>query len=115
MENKFFAIVALLVLAAAGTPAPAVAAGDAGAATGSTNAAPPAPGATWGKRYTAGWDMMTRQERKDLGTKLRAVKSYDECKTVTDQARQQMAERAKSKGMAEPAQPKRDGCAAFQK
>ncbi len=85
-----------------------------GGATGSP-ASPPKPGANWGKRFTQGWETMTKEERKAIASKLRKVGTYDECKAVVDEAAQMVVERAKSSGKAEPAKPKRDGCAALPK
>jgi hypothetical protein len=83
-------------------------------ATGTPGSTPP-PEANWGKRFTPGWDMMTKEERKALTAKLRKVTTYNDCKAAVDEAAQKAAERAKAKGMAEPAKPKRDGCAALPK
>ena len=83
-------------------------------ATGSPGSKPPVE-ANWGKRFTPGWDMMTKEERKEVTAKLRKVTTYNDCKAVVDEAAQKIAERAKAKGMAEPAKPKRDGCAALPK
>jgi hypothetical protein len=83
-------------------------------ATGTPGDKPPAE-ANWGKSFTPGWSMMTKEERKALTAKLRKVTTYNDCKAAVDEAAQKAAERAKSKGMAEPAKPKRDGCAALPK
>ena len=80
-----------------------------------TPGSPPPPEANWGKRFTPGWDMMSKEERKAITAKLRKATTYNDCKAVVDEAAQKAAERAKAKGMAEPAKLKRDGCAALPK
>jgi hypothetical protein len=68
-------------------------------------------GGRWGKNYTPGWAMMSAKERKEYQTKIGAIHGQSECKAFIDQTTQQMAERAKSKGVAAPAAPARDACA----
>lgn len=68
-------------------------------------------GGRWGTDYTPGWSMMTPQERKAHQDKMGAMGTADECKTYMDQHHQQMADRAKEKGVTLPAKPRRDPCA----
>lgn len=71
-------------------------------------------GGRWGSRYTPGWSMMTPEERATHQQQMQAVKSYEECTALRDQHREQMAARAKDKGLAQPpAVPRRDACAAL--
>lgn len=70
-----------------------------------------APGARSGADYTPGWSMMTPQERQEHRDKLKAMKTYEECKATMDQHHEQMAARAKEKGRTMPAAPRRDACA----
>ena len=72
---------------------------------------PPPPAANWGKRFTPGWAQMTKEERKALGSKLRKVNTYNDCKAAIDEAAQKVADRTKSP----PMTPKLDGCAALPK
>ena len=46
-----------------------------------------------------GWQLMTPEERTAQQTKMRAVKTYDECKTVQTEHRSVMEARAKEKGV----------------
>ena len=62
------------------------------------------PGA-WGGRGAAGnqnmvrgWALMTPEERTAQQVKMRAVKTYDECKTVQGEHRTLMEQRAKEAG-----------------
>ena len=63
------------------------------------------PGA-WGGRgvaanqnLTRGWELMTPQERTEQQTKMRAVKTYDECIAVQTEHRGKLEIRAKEKGL----------------
>ena len=69
------------------------------------------PGARWGSDYTPGWALMTQAERNEHQERLRAMKTYEECKAYMDQHREQMAARAKERGGKLLAQPRRDPCA----
>lgn len=68
------------------------------------------PGGRWGADVTPGWAMMTQQERNEHREKMRAMKTYDECKAYQQQHHEQMAARAKERGATQPAQPRRDPC-----
>lgn len=63
----------------------------------------------WNKDNSPGWALMTTQERTEHQTKMRAVKTYDECKTLQDEHHKLMEARAKEKGVTLPA-PRRNGC-----
>lgn len=104
-----------------GTSALAQPQGGAGPAAGAASAAS-APGgmgmgmrgghaAQWGADFTPGWSMMTRTERNAHRDHMRAMTTYEECKTYMDQHHEQMATRAKEKGGKALAQPRRDACA----
>ncbi|MBT9505591.1 MAG: hypothetical protein IV109_03265 [Rhodoferax sp.] len=66
--------------------------------------------AWWGKDVTPGWAMMSWAERNEHRKKMRAMKSYEECKSYLDQHHELMAARAKDKGNASLMQPRRDAC-----
>jgi len=63
----------------------------------------------WNRDNTPGWSLMTAQERTEHQTKMRAVKTYDECKTLQDERRVTMVTRAKEKGV-NLAGPRQNGC-----
>jgi len=63
----------------------------------------------WNKSNTAGWSLMTAEERTANQTKMRAVKTYDECKVLQDENHKTMEARAKEKGVTLPA-PRQNGC-----
>jgi hypothetical protein len=69
-----------------------------------------AGGVRWGSDDTPGWSMMTEQERKEHQERMRAMKTYDECKAYADQHREQMNARAKERGGQALAQVRRDPC-----
>lgn len=71
--------------------------------------------ARWGSDYTPGWALMTQQERNEHREHMRAMKTYDECKTYQAQHHEQMAARAKERGSPMRAQPRRDPCAGLKK
>lgn len=64
---------------------------------------------SWNKDNTAGWSLMTPQERTANQNKMRAVKTYDECKALQDENHKAMEARAKEKGVTLPA-PRQNGC-----
>ena len=67
-------------------------------------------GPRWGSDYTPGWAMMTPKERDEHREQMRAAKTYDECTALRDRHHEQMAARAKERGVTMPARPRRDGC-----
>lgn len=71
--------------------------------------------ARWGRGYTPGWSLMTPEERAEHGTRMRTMKTYEECKVYRDQVHAQMADRAKARGGQVLAQPRRDACAGLQR
>jgi len=87
------------------------------ALTGLSAAAQPGPGAGQGKgpgfRFnqdnTAGWSMMSEQERADHRQKMMSMKSYDECVAYMDEHHKLMQERASQKGKSLPT-PKDNAC-----
>jgi hypothetical protein len=68
------------------------------------------PRAMSGADFTPGWAMMSRQERDEHRAKMRSMQNYDECKAYVEQHREQMAARAKERGMAAMPGPRRDAC-----
>jgi hypothetical protein len=67
-------------------------------------------GGRWGADFTAGWSMMTPQERQDHQARMRSMTNYDGCRAYMDQHHQQMVERARQQGRAVPSQSRRDAC-----
>lgn len=71
------------------------------------------PGGRHGMRFsqknTAGWSLMTAEERTAHREKMFSVKTYDECKLVQTDHRKQMETRAKEKGVTLP-EPRANGC-----
>ena len=65
----------------------------------------------WGADYTPGWSQMNATERSEHQARMRAMKTYDECKAYQQQHHEQMAARAKERGGKALGQPRRDGCA----
>jgi hypothetical protein len=57
----------------------------------------------------AGATLMTAEERTAMMIKMRAVKTYDECKLVQDEQHKAMEARAKDKGITLPA-PRQNRC-----
>lgn len=72
-------------------------------------------GGRWGSGVTPGWSLMTPQERQQHRDKMRSMTSHDECKAYVDQHHQEMAARAKEKGLDAPRQPRRHACAGLQR
>ncbi len=70
-------------------------------------------GPRWGADYTPGWALMTPKERDEHREQMRSAKTREECVALRDKHHEQMAARAKEKGMAMPAQPRRDACQGF--
>lgn len=71
------------------------------------------PGMGRGMRYnqnnTQGWTLMTAEERTAHQTAMRAVRTYDECKTLQATHRTAMEARAKEKGVTLPT-PRQNAC-----
>ena len=79
----------------------------------------PGRGGMMGPRYgagvTPGWALMTPEERSAHQNEMRGMKTYDECRAYVDQQHQLMQGRAKERGVAVPATPRRDVCAGLKK
>jgi hypothetical protein len=58
---------------------------------------------------TPGWTLMSAEERTANQTKMRAVKTYDECKSVQAEQHATMEARAKEKGVTLNT-PRQNGC-----
>jgi hypothetical protein len=71
--------------------------------------------ARWGADHTPGWALMTQQERDEHRERMRAMTTYEECNAFRQQHHEQMAARAKERGLAAPAQPRRDACGGLKK
>jgi hypothetical protein len=58
------------------------------------------PGAGWraSSGNTAGWTLMTQQERLEHQNRLRSTKTYQECTAYVSEHRAQMAQRAQAQG-----------------
>lgn len=65
----------------------------------------------WGADVTPGWSLMNATERKEHQQRMRAMKTYEECKAYQQQHHEQMASRAKERGGKALGQPRRDACA----
>ena len=63
----------------------------------------------WNNNNTTGWSLMTPQERTAHQTQMRAVTTYDECKTLLEENHKIMEARAKEKGVKLPT-PRQNGC-----
>lgn len=61
------------------------------------------------RNNTAGWTLMSAEERSAHRDKMLAAKTYDECKAVQDEQHKAMEARAKEKGVTLPA-PRQNGC-----
>ena len=61
------------------------------------------------KDNTPGWSLMAAEERTAHSGKMRAAKTYDECKALQIEHHQAMEVRAKEKGVTLPA-PRYNGC-----
>lgn len=66
-------------------------------------------GMRFDKNNTPGWTLMTAEERTAHQAKMRAVKTYDECKLMQAEQHTAMEARAKEKGVTLKA-PGRNGC-----
>jgi hypothetical protein len=67
------------------------------------------PGMRFAQNNTGVWSLMTPEERIANQNKMRAVKTYDECKLLQTEQRTLMEARAKEKGVTLPT-PRQDGC-----
>ncbi len=63
----------------------------------------------WSNNNTTGWALMTPDERTAHQAKMRAVTTYDGCKTLVEENHKIMETRAKEKGVKLPT-PRQNGC-----
>jgi hypothetical protein len=79
-------------------------------ALGAVNAAEAEPGRyRFQQDNTPGWTLMTPAERKEFQNRMRAAKTYDECKALRAEHRATLEARAKEQGVALN-EPRRDAC-----
>lgn len=76
---------------------------------GGMQGAGPGMGMRFNQDNTAGWSLMTSEERRAHQSKMMSAKSYDECKAMQDEQHKAMEARAKEKGLVLPA-PRQNGC-----
>jgi len=74
-----------------------------------------AMGGRWGSGMTAGWSMMTAEERREHQAKMQSMTNYADCKAYVEEHHQEMLKRASEKGRAAPAQPRHDACAGLKR
>ncbi|NDP37892.1 MAG: hypothetical protein GZ093_03965 [Rhodoferax sp.] len=79
-----------------------------GMQNGGPGAGPMGPGAR-GMGGMGGAALMTAEERTAMMTKMRAVKTYDECKLLQSEQHKAMEARAKEKGITLP-EPRQNRC-----
>ena len=109
------AAAAALLLAASAVPAQPGPGAGSGPGAMAPHGGPGRMGGRSGAEFTPGWSMMSPSERQEHQAKMRSMANYDECKAYMEQHHQQMAARAKEKGGAVPAQPRRDPCAGLKR
>ena len=112
---KFIAIATTLAVVLSASvlaqSAPASAPGM-GAGPGAGKMAPGAGGMRgmrMNQNNTAGWTLMTAEERTAMQTKMHAVKTYDDCKLLQTEHHTAMEARAKEKGVTLNT-PRQNGC-----
>ena len=66
-------------------------------------------GMRFNQKNTPGWTLMTPEERTEMQTRMRAVKTYDECKQLQTEHHAAMEVRAKEKGVTLPV-PRPNSC-----
>jgi hypothetical protein len=71
------------------------------------------PHGRWGADYTPGWTLMTPEERQAHQQRMAGMQTHADCKAYVDQHHADMVARAKERGMAMIAQPRRDPCASL--
>ena len=69
------------------------------------------PRARWGRDFTPGWGMMSREEQQQHRDKMLSFSDYEQCRIYMEQHHGQMADRAKERGRTMPDKPRRDACA----
>lgn len=107
--------VALLALAAgcgtqAGTGGPMM---GSGTGMGMGRGMGPSPGPRADDSTTPGWALMSPEERQAHRLQMQSAASLAECQRLMEEHRQRMVERAKERGLAPPAGPRRDMCSAM--
>ena len=106
---------AMLVVLGSVLAVPALAQSGPGAGGGGMGGGPcmQGGGAGGGMRFnqknTPGWQLMTPEERTEMQGKMRALKTYDECKQLQTEHRALMEARAKEKGVT-LREPRQNGC-----
>ena len=60
------------------------------------------------QKNTAGWQLMTPEERTEHRIKMRSFTEYNACKEYVDEHHKKMEERAKEKGVAAPVMKRND-------
>ena len=106
---------AMLVVLGSALAVPALAQSGPGAGGGGMGGGPcmQGGGAGSGMRFnqknTPGWQLMTQEERTEMQGKMRALKTYDECKQLQTEHRALMEARAKEKGVT-LREPRQNGC-----
>jgi len=68
-----------------------------------------------GADYTPGWSRMTPQEGTEHRERMRAMRSPEECEAYRAQHHEQMAARARERGLQALPGPRRDPCGALKK
>jgi hypothetical protein len=66
-------------------------------------------GFNFNQENTRGWELMTPEERTAHGDKMRATRTYEECKVLQQEHHKAMEVRAKEKGATLPV-PRQNGC-----
>jgi hypothetical protein len=66
-------------------------------------------GFAFGQGNTAGWSLMTAEERAAHRDKMLAAKTYEECKAIQAEHHEAMAKRARDTGIGLP-EPRQSGC-----
>ena len=68
-----------------------------------------------GADTTPGWALMSRAERDEHRSRMRSMKTEEECRAYQAQHHEQMAARATEKGIKSLPGPRRDPCAGLAK
>ena len=100
---------AALALPVLAQPGPGMGGGMQGAGPGAGMGPGAGRGMGFNKDNTAGWSLMSAEERTAHRNKMMSAKSYDECKTLQEEQHKTMEARAKEKGLALPV-PRQNGC-----
>ncbi len=59
--------------------------------------------------------MMSEPERAEHRQRMQSMMSYEDCRAYRDQHHEQMAARAKERGLTMPMQPRHDACAGLKR